>query len=525
MINVITNFGTSFKGLAAYLLSDIDREGDERVAWTETHGLATEDPQQAYKIMIATAKSQADLKDQAGIAKTGNKSHKHVMHYVLSWHPDEHGEIDRDEMLAAAKASMSYLGVYEGEKLGKNKKTGKPIIAKRTQHADEHQALIVCHDEGPGKAPHIHIMLNRVHPEHGVMLPDSKDYEKLSAWALDYRTAQGKEHLCPERQNTHAKKAQGIVSSNPRKPRNVYEQEQAIADADPNSRKKALLEQLETRRKDLATKQAALKQKQTEAMHGLEARHLEAERKVKEQTAETIKAKTASIRAEYAPRVEALSQRQADEMASFKEAKGTAAGHVRNTWVAFKTKQWMTEIRTNPLEAMKHSFTLAFNSGLQQRDIEKHHGREQSELRGARTREEEAARLEARMDEGFKLDDLRQQYHEQRNDLILENDMDHAKLKAEWVQLNWDYKAVEAEDQRSPKASPEGGDQSPGSGQQGKENQEGAAVLGVQGEHQQQAAPPLRIPPDRLRQIVEDLKTAREISEQREQNRDLDQGR
>lgn len=519
MINVVTEFGSSFKGLATYLLHDVDQaESSERVAWTETHGLATDDPEKGWRIMAATAMSQADLKAGAGVANTGRKSSKHVMHYVLSWHPDERDGLTRDEMVAAAKASMTYLGTYEGEKLGKGKQ------AKRTQHADEHQAVIVCHDEGPGSAPHLHVMLNRVHPDHGVMLPDSKDYEKLSAWALDYRQAQGNEHLCPERSKNAAKKAQGIVTNNPRKPRNVYEQEQAIENAEPASRKKALLEQQEKRRKELATKTAAMKQKQAEAMRALEARHVSAERAERARSAEVIRQRTAMIRQSYAPRVDELTERQTAELAAFDQAKGTAAGHVRNTWAAFKTKQWMKEIRTNPLDAMKHSFTLAFSSGLQQRDIEKHHGREQAELRGARHREETEARREVRMDEGFRLDSLRQKYHEQRNDLILEQGMDQAKLKAEWKQLDQDRQAAEVEDERAKRAkvSPAGDGRSPEPGQQetrdsGPEYVTGTTADGATGARPQTTEPPLD---DRIRKIANDLKAARERREQRQQDQD-----
>ena len=484
MINVVTQFGSSFKGLAAYLLHDVDQaDTSERVAWTETHGLATDDPERGWRIMAATAMSQAQLKAEAGVANTGRKSPNHVMHYVLSWHPDERETLNRDEMIAAAKASMTYLGTYEGEKLGKGKQ------AKRTQHADEHQAVIVCHDEGPGSAPHLHVMLNRVHPEHGVMLPDSKDYEKLSAWALDYRTAQGNEHYCPERTKTAAKKAQGIVSSNPRKPRNVYEQEQAIAAADPGSRKKALLEQHQRRARELKTRTEAMKQRHAKAVLSLETRHVAAERAERTRTAEAIQIKTAAIRAAYAPKIDALTERQVDEKEAFKEAKGTAAGHVRNTWAAFKTKQWMSEIRTNPLEAMKHSFTLAFSSGLQQRDIEKHHQREQGELRGARHREDEEARRKVRMDEGFRLDDLRQKYYQQRNDLMLRQDMEKAKLKAEWHQLEQDRLAVAAEDARSRKIAmaqeqQARRDEDMKAGQQEKERRSKAVALPIQDRNQ-----------------------------------------
>jgi len=344
MISVIHENGTSFKGLMAYLMHDADHaKTSDRVEWTHTHNLATDDPELGWRTMAATAMSQADLKAEAGIKNTGRKSNKHVMHYTLSWHEEERAELTRDQMIEAAMASMTYIGTHEDEKIGKRK-------AQRTQYADEHQAIIVCHEE-PGKSPHVHIALNRVHPEHGVILPDSKDYEKLSAWALDYRQAQGKDHYCPERQKNAAKKAQGLKTSHRRKSRVAYEAEQEQASADPGSRKAALLAQQRRRAAELKSKTEAMKQRQAKAMHALEDRHVAGEHAERAKSAKAIRAKQAKIKAAYAPKIDALTERQADEKSAFNEAKGTAAGHVRNTWAALKTKEWMTDIRTRPLRA------------------------------------------------------------------------------------------------------------------------------------------------------------------------------
>ncbi len=464
LINVITQFGSSFKGLSNYLNHDIGQANtSERVAWSATHNLATDEPERAWKIMAATAMSQAELKAGAGVANTGRKSHAHVMHYILSWHPDERDGLSQDEMMAAAKASMSYMGTYEGEKLGKK------VTAKRTQHADEHQAVIVCHDDGPGSAPHIHIMLNRCHPLHGVMLPDSKDYEKLSAWALDYRIAQGKEDLCPQRTKNAAKKAQGIVTNNPRKPRNIYEQEQAIDEADPASRKKALLEQQARRAKELNAKDKAMKRRQVESMRALEDRHVAAERTERARATEAIRARTANIRGRYAPKVDALTDRQTAEREAFKEARGTAAGHVRNFMNAVKAKEWMREIRSTRLRALTHGMKLAVSSGFQENDMLARHRYEQGQLSGRRKAEQRAVTRGVRMDEGLKLVGLRQTFYEQRNDLLLKYGMDQAKLKAEWKQLDQDRLATVAEDERGRRAKASPGGPSGGLGQEEKE--------------------------------------------------------
>ena len=92
---------------------------------------------------------------------------------------------------------------------------------------------------------------------------------------------------------------------------------------------------------------------------------------------------------------------------------------------------------------------LAFDSGLQQRDIEKHHTCELGALRGQRTGEERTAARGVKTDEGFKLDALRQKFHVERNDLVFTQGMDKAKNNAEWDQLKKDRLAVAVDDSRS----------------------------------------------------------------------------
>ncbi len=448
MISVIHNHGTSFNGLMAYLMHDADHATtSERVAWTQTHNLVTDDPELGWKTMAATALSQADLKAEAGIKNTGRKSDKHVMHYTLSWHDEERKDLTRDEMIQAALASMTYIGTHEGERLGKNKKTGKIKEAIRTQYADEHQSVIVCHEES-GKSPHVHIMLNRVNPTTGVFLPDSMDYEKLSAWALEYRQAQGKDHYCPQRQKNAAKRAQGLMTSHRRKSRTAYESEQEHAAADPESRKKAFLELQRRRAGALMAKKSEMKKRHTDAMRKIENEHMQAERDGRSLTAERIRTEKAKIRAGFAPKIDALTDRQQGEMQAFDDAKQTARGRVRNAWEALKTKQWMTEIRTRPLHATTKAFKLAFDSGLQQRDIEKHHRKETRALGGDRQRAERAAAREQRTQHHAGIEEQRQDYAKQRNDLILTQDMDRAKLRAEWHQLQQDRQVTAIEDAR-----------------------------------------------------------------------------
>ena len=89
MVPVQTKNGRSFKGAAAYYLHDKRVEGEkirtttDRIAWTETLNLATDDPDRAWKMMAHTALAQAALKQAAGIKATGRKLTSPVMAYSI----------------------------------------------------------------------------------------------------------------------------------------------------------------------------------------------------------------------------------------------------------------------------------------------------------------------------------------------------------------------------------------------------------------------------------------------------------
>ena len=59
--------------------------------------------------------------------------------------------------------------------------------------AENHQAMIVCHNEEDH--PHAHIVVNLVSPEDGRNLSLHADYNKLEDWALAYRRSRNEEHL------------------------------------------------------------------------------------------------------------------------------------------------------------------------------------------------------------------------------------------------------------------------------------------------------------------------------------------
>ena len=224
--------GSSFKGAALYHLHDKRLEGekvrltDDRVAWTETMNLRTSDPEKAWRIMVATAENQASLKKTAGMKMTGRKLTKPVYTYSLAWHPEQ--KPSQAEMLGAAKDTLKALGM------------------------EEHQALIVCHNDTAH--PHVHVILNRVHPETGLAAKTSQDRLKLSRWAEAYERAGGKIY-CEERVINNVRRDQGEFVKTESVPRQTFEMAEAVRPALNDNREIAERIKLEQKQKDAALNQ------------------------------------------------------------------------------------------------------------------------------------------------------------------------------------------------------------------------------------------------------------------------------
>ena len=270
--------GSSFKGAALYHLHDKRLEGekvrltDARVAWTETVNLRTSDPEKAWRIMVATAENQAALKQAAGMKMTGRKLTKPVYTYSLAWHPEQ--KPSQAEMLEAAKETLDVLKM------------------------DEHQALIVCHNDTAH--PHVHVIVNRVHPETGLAAKTSQDRLKLSRWAEAYERAGGKIY-CEERVVNNAKRDQGEFVKAESVPRQSFELAEAVKPALNDNREAAERIKEEQKQKDAALNQYG---------RDMAARHRTALGELAGLYRETKDEVTTSLRAEIAATKQALKEAQ-----------------------------------------------------------------------------------------------------------------------------------------------------------------------------------------------------------------------
>jgi len=186
MIPSIAQAGRSFKGASQYYLHDKKAQTNERVAFTETRNLPTNDPHRATAHMIDTATHSNQLKAQSGI-KGGRKLEKPVYSYSLSWHPSE--KPTQQEQIEAVNETLAVLGL------------------------DKHQAIIVAHSDMDH--PHVHVIANRVDPETGRALNLGNDRLKLSTWAQEYEEKRG--HVfCAERvKNNDGRKTEFVKDQSP----------------------------------------------------------------------------------------------------------------------------------------------------------------------------------------------------------------------------------------------------------------------------------------------------------------------
>jgi hypothetical protein len=134
----VSSSSRSFASLGKYLVVGRDHVESGRVAWATSRNLPTDDPELAAKIMRATAAQNTRVD-------------KPVYHVVLSFDPGD--VVDRATMEKVADELLRELKLQG------------------------HQTIIVAHCDR--QHPHMHILINRVHPETGMAWDRWKDYNAI----------------------------------------------------------------------------------------------------------------------------------------------------------------------------------------------------------------------------------------------------------------------------------------------------------------------------------------------------------
>ena len=223
----VSSSGRSFKALGRYLVEGRDRAAEGRVAWSSARNLPTDDPELAAKIMRATASQNA-------------RTSQPVYHLVLSFDPRD--AVDRATMERIADHVLDELRLRE------------------------HQVLIVAHADR--EHAHMHLLVNRVHPETGKMWDRWQDYPTIQRVLRQEERALGlravESHLDHQREldEKHVERADvgsGAEHSNGRKASHRQEQgdvETVRADFDVHDQVRELAEQRYALEMELAGLQA-----------------------------------------------------------------------------------------------------------------------------------------------------------------------------------------------------------------------------------------------------------------------------
>jgi hypothetical protein len=182
MIVRIQKAGGSFTGAGQYYLHDkaadktlaahLKPKTDERVWFTETRNCLAQDPERAFVEMWRTAEDQMWLKKQAGVRTSGRVCGDPVKTLSLSWHKED--APSPEHMIETADAFLKHMGW------------------------EAHQAVYVGHQDTEHR--HIHIILNRVHPETGRTLDDYREQVRSQKWASLYEKEHGR-IWCEQREN------------------------------------------------------------------------------------------------------------------------------------------------------------------------------------------------------------------------------------------------------------------------------------------------------------------------------------
>lgn len=417
MVPNVAGKGTSFKGAALYYLHDKRQAGEaerltaDRVAWSETRNLATDDPELAWRIMAATALDQDRLKAEAGVKASGRKSDASVYAYSIAWHPDEAASLSRAEMVRAAEELLRALG------------------------AQDRQAILVAHRDEPH--PHVHVVLNRVSPVDGRMLGTSNDFKKLDAWALAYRRERGEEHkYCPARAEKDAAKRRKrdgeeveFVRGDKTTPRAMEADYAAAHAANDNSAR---------RERD---RQKALNQKlafDTEQMHArhrqewsaLSARYHTSKADITTRASEAIERSRELVAELYRPSWRDLHRRQDQERRQFAERETRLGGKIENALSAIAHRRELDPDNSRGFLSAAVNFLVSGPARAEA--LQKLHALQQRQLDRRQRQEVDRSITAVKADRSALLDRVRARFGAERAALIEHQATERAERQQAW---------------------------------------------------------------------------------------------
>lgn len=396
MVPAVTKKGHSFKAAALYYLHDKGALTDERVAFTHTVNLATDDAHMAARMMAYTAMHQSDIKLAAGGEAKGRKLSLPVYAYSLAWHPTE--APTKAEMIEAAHETLKALDLTD------------------------HEVIMAAHNDE--KHPHLHLIVNRVHPETGIAAKLSNDRLRLSEWAEKYERDRG-QIFCDRR----------VENNERRKDQYVKDRESQHAAEFHKWRSEQSRQRVERRQQQL---------KNLSDHHKRQQQILENEKR------QQIAKSRAALRVQNHPEWAALNKRQLRQREDFAKNQTTAWGRVlfylknRDPWDGSGSKTPLRGVIAGAFQAIASDTQAAATLKQKQQ-------RERKNMAERVTRQVRAAVKRANADHSRKLDPLIAQQRADRaataKAQILASqqsarDLVSGKARADFDRLNQRYKPL-----------------------------------------------------------------------------------
>lgn len=415
--------GTSFKGVFAYLQHDKRLEGQDvnstsdRVEWQEFRNLATENPDMAYRIMRATANQQDALKREAGQSLAGNKSDKVVFHYSLAWHPDEKDGMTKTEMMRAADESIKALG------------------------ADGHQAAIIAHNDT--KHPHLHVVINRVNPEHGKMLDLWKYQERLSKWALGYEQSRGTIY-CEQREMNWKRRDLGeTFSADKGEAYHKHDQAKGLGHANDNEIRKIMAAQ---KAKDaaLAESGAAMHERHSKEWKDLSKWYATGKGKIAGTSAgdtpTPFQKARAQIKEQYRPAWREHYAKQRTETKAFEKREKRILGKLENVVAAVKMNKELAA--TDKGHAQSSLFNFLTSSKARADALEHLHAVQTRQLGAAQNADVGAAISKIKTDQQTAYKAHRKRFSSKRETLKADQGGEKQQLRQQWQERHQERERV-----------------------------------------------------------------------------------
>lgn len=409
--------GKSFKGLARYLLHDARQEGElsrdstERVGWVQSFNLDGASGNSAWRLMAATALSAGDLKDAAGI-KRGKAAVNTVYHFAITFPASEKltEGIERRSVEGALKA----LGL------------------------DEYQALAIKHTET--EHPHVHVMVNLIHPENGVSAaskqpdgspsPLSNSQRKLQTWAKRFERENGLE-ITEGRLVNANKRAQGEKVDARRKSRPVYEREKREGRDD---RLAWLKERQQATAAALTAEGRQMGERHKEEWTGMKAAYADEKRAMTKEKDRAVPRAIERIKEDHKPVWSALFMRHRSELEDFRRDEQSPFGRLWHAAAVVRDRAGEGDL--------VGGLVAAFSAEQRRAIVMKQHDQERAKI-GLQIRTRISATIDQiRDDHAGALVQARHRFMSECEALRQRQDEARAALRDRWSQHNAERRAA-----------------------------------------------------------------------------------